>query len=109
MDTLKIGNNLVGFFEGPFLWQSPPRLIGKTQWLYTVYWHSRHGAVTGYFWFDPHYYGGFWRPDKEHPRYNPHDGTHAGLPHGVVKLYRDNQATIKQALLLKPELVETVS
>lgn len=35
-----------------------------------------------------------WKNETEHPRYNPHDGTYAGLPKGLRALYYDNLTAI---------------
>lgn len=88
---------------------SPTYKIGKTDWRIIVYVGESFNFKTGKY--EPcrftHYQfedlSQYWRGDKwmdenEHPRYKSDDGTWAGLPHGLRKIYQNHEAEIKAAL-----------
>ena len=78
---------------------SEPMRIGKHEWRLLTYW--RHGMeyedgrlveverrLTGYEWRPAGFpFDQDWRKDTEWPRYNPHNGTTAGLPATLRKLW----------------------
>src|SRR3990167_10397383 len=96
---LKRNNHMIPIF------QSPEYLIGKTLWRVlveqdnagTVYCggvlHESELRTTEYEYFDPYYH--HWYSMTEHPRYNPDDGSWAGLPKTLLKLYRKYEQEIK--------------
>lgn len=100
-DTIKDDNRRA------YLFKSKARLIGKTYWAFVVYaekdfdfahhermkkrfnlWSDKEypDRCTSYMYLD----GKVWRDMTEHPRYNSHDGTYAGLPKSLIGIYRDN-------------------
>jgi hypothetical protein len=92
------------------LWQSAHKTIGHTNWKVVVYekhnellnWRTGERGTaryTGYFWWD----GYNWMSETAHPRYDSNDGTYAGLPKGLRKMFYDNESTING--YLHPETV----
>lgn len=80
------------------IFTSAHKTIGHTNWRVQVYEHPTYGRCTRYQWHD----GSNWRNEKEHPRYNSHDGTYAGLPKGLRVLYYDNLPAIEYHLQAEP-------
>ena len=91
---------------GDILWRSAPRRIGKHEWRVTVYRLASGRAVLGYEWrraaetisgytFPPN---PRWRRDVDWPKYDRHDGQHAGLPRTLLKLYQEHRADLSRHL-----------
>lgn len=75
--------------------KSAPVSIGKTLWRIVSYRYTDHEGkervIMDYEWVRPDPFFGmprFWRTCEKFPGYNPHDGQYAGLPKGLVRLYR---------------------
>jgi hypothetical protein len=90
------------------LWQSEPMLIGKTSWIIVLYKNPDHKKLfTGYHFHDENYNRycpcDEWKSEKNHPRYNYHDGTYAGLPKTLVKLYEKYEKFISEVRLASIE------
>lgn len=100
------------------LFKSEPMLIGKTYWIALVYKdlkfdfegnikdNERYGIPiqngnynTFCFYKEGNGFRSHWADMKNHPKYDFNDGTYAGLPKNLVKLYENNKNEIKNALL----------
>jgi hypothetical protein len=90
------------------IYESPIYKIGKTEWRVIVFerddalihpspnvWTIGKDRFTRYLWRRD---GSQWMKETEHPRYDYHDGTWAGLPHGLRKIYEKHEAEIMFAL-----------
>lgn len=90
------------------IYETPAYKIGKTRWKLIVYeqddallphnsgvWTIGIKRFTSYLWLCGE---SQWRSETEHPRYNSHDGTWAGLPQGLRKIYERHRSDIEQAL-----------
>lgn len=93
------------------IYQSEAVKIGKTQWRVIVYekndsvyacgeLHPADVCYTEYQYFDTslNYRGDQWKDATHHPRYNFNDGTYAGLPKSLRKIFYANQHAIQDAL-----------
>jgi hypothetical protein len=94
------------------IYETPAYRIGNTEWMLIVFekddalthpspdvWEIGAARFTRYLWRRD---TAEWRKETEHPKYNTHDGTWAGLPHGLRKIYEKHEEEIKQALSLEP-------
>lgn len=83
------------------IFQSEPMKIGKNYWIFVLYYDSLYKKVfNGFHFHDEHYERCFpcdeWKMEKNHPKYNHHDGTYAGLPKTLVKLYEKYEKLVLQ-------------
>ena len=95
------------------LYTTPEKRIGNTLWRLQVYekwdlkdWRKfEYGLCryTRYQFKSTHSTDGLWHKATEHPKYDFNDGTYAGLPKGLRKLYFEHEQEIQAAL--KPEIV----
>lgn len=95
------------------IWISEPKKIGKTLWRISVFEDTESvipPSVSGqeYFMlgtdrFTMYEYEDFgvWRDCVYHPRYTSHDGTYAGLPKSLKKLFNENEETIRRNLIVE--------
>ena len=87
------------------VWVSAPRKIGKHEWRIRQYMHDRYGIVMTYEWRGPnapHYYPAeYWHDHEEWPTYNSDNGTTAGCPASLRKLWEDNRAQMDANKALK--------
>ena len=87
------------------VFRSDPMRIGKHDWRVVVTpgfmgrrcieyeWRRRAETICGHtFEAEP-----YWTEASQWPRYNPHDGQHAGLPKTLAKLYAANVDAIQRA------------
>ena len=81
---------------GEIVWRSPRVLLGETEWRVTVYDHKRWSRCVGYEWRRSGHW--MWRRDEDHPRYDSDDGQYAGLPKGLLKLYKEHALHINRLL-----------
>lgn len=93
------------------IYKSDAVKIGKTQWRVIVYekqdrvyacgkLHPAAVRYTEYQYFDAslNYRGDQWADSTQHPRFNHNDGTYAGLPKSLCKIFYANQNAIQAAL-----------
>ena len=100
---------------GEVVFESKARLIGKTYWKMCVYRDSSVNVAKETAWWGKinperleerrlpfdlftmyvYYTGSSWKKENTHPRYNSHDGTYAGLPKTLVKIYEENMGSIE--------------
>lgn len=109
------------------LFKSEPMLIGKLYWKVIVYKDLkfdveqsiklnslygtaiRNGCYSTYcFYKEGDGYRSHWSDMKNHPKYNFNDGTYAGLPKSLTKLYHQNEVEINNALSGKEVVVSTL-
>lgn len=94
------------------IYETPAYRIGNTQWKLIVFekddalihpapdvWSISKARFTRYLW---RRHSEIWQIETDHPNYNPHDGTWAGLPHRLRKIYKKHEAEIKEALSFAP-------
>jgi len=94
------------------IYETPVYKIGKSEWKLIVFerddallhpapdvWTIGKKRFTRYLWRRDE---SQWRKETEHPNYDYNDGTWAGLPHGLRKIYEKHEAEIKQALEIQP-------
>lgn len=94
------------------VYETPAYKIGKTEWKMVVFEDPDcvlGPSTTGEEWFmrgihrmTLYLYNdyGTWKPETKHPRYNPHDGTYAGLPKSLRKIYERHEIEILAALVV---------
>jgi hypothetical protein len=100
---LKIGAKLA-FSQDVLLWKSEFKIIGKTAWMFIVYerpdvYHystkSTHSEkYTGFLYWD----GERWEREFNHQKYDTNDGSYAGLPKGLVKLFHSHKSETDKVL-----------
>lgn len=85
------------------VYASPPMRIGKTDWRLLIRPGFGGGLANAYQWRDA---AGGWRCQREHPRYNPHDGTYAGLPRGLRNLWQREAPALRRHGLHAPPMAD---
>jgi len=78
------------------LYETPETKIGKHLWKAVVYRYRSERAYLDYLWFDSS--RGRWRSSEEWPTWNSNDGTYAGCPKTLVRLYERHKTQIDAAL-----------
>lgn len=94
------------------VYETPAYKIGKTEWKLVVYENPDcilAPSVTG----EPEFMRGIarmtvyqyndhgvWRDHTLHPRYNSNDGSYAGLPRGLKKIFKRHETDINTALIV---------
>ena len=78
------------------IWASEPMQIGKHAWRLIVYSHPLYGRCTDYEFRrrqdDP------WRSERKWRTYNSNNGSHAGCPKTLRKLYDKHESTVAALL-----------
>ncbi|MGO3802586.1 MAG: hypothetical protein ACTJGM_09355 [Fusobacterium sp.] len=87
-------------------WTSEPYKIGKTYWINVLYYCNIYKKFfTGYHFHEPNFNRSFpcdeWKTEENHKNYNHHDGTYAGLPKGLIKLWKKNEKFTKSVCASK--------
>lgn len=87
-------------------WTSEPYKIGKTFWVHVLYYCDINNRFyEGFHFHDADYERCIpcseWKKEKDHPKYNFNDGTYAGLPKGLIRLWEKNNALTKKVCTAK--------
>ena len=78
------------------LYETPEMLIGKHRWKMIVYRTYGSKVYTDFLWWDDWRWR--WRSSENWPTYNSNDGTYAGCPRTLRKLYEAHKTEIEIAL-----------
>ena len=94
---------------------TPVYKIGKTEWRMMVYEKNnvlylpsetgKDHFMQGTHRFTRYQYNdyGTWKNETDHPRYDSNDGSYAGLPKGLKKIFYNHEQEIKESLFVAPE------
>jgi len=80
------------------IWTSPARKIGKHEWRIRQYRHPQHGIVATYEWRGPandRLPADYWQDMTRWPGYDMNNGTTAGCPASLRKLFQDHRQTLE--------------
>jgi hypothetical protein len=80
----------------PLFYKTPSVKIGKHWWRLVVHEHASYGRVTAYEWQGE--VDGPWNDYHDWPTYNFDDGTYAGCPKSLRKLWLTHKPAILAAL-----------
>ena len=91
------------------IFSTPISRLGKHEWRMIVYektdYTGKPVRLTEYQWRPVFQTWGDtrWQSEEKWPRYNGNDGTHAGCPKSLARIYRTHQPAIESALANKGE------